>query len=713
VGSANCCSECGAPLGAAGPLRGLCPRCLMRRGLDVPGRDPDATVEEEPEWLGPDRRSELTTAEEDRSPVWWPLSRLLDVRTNPGMRRVAAAWVGANVFAVSTGAAATLLDWSGIEIALGGLPLAVTIFPPVVVSLLCAVWLGPAWGAVPIYLANVAGSLAVGIGWTASLAFALAGTAETLMIWGLMVSAGIDPDLRSLRDRGRFLAAGLMAPAVCSLAVLIWNASLGMDVETGQRIWRGWVLGDFLLIAFVTAPLLYLVGPRARAWIRRQIARSPRVELGYGRSAALVFTVFALTGVLVFFGLGLLQASLDVDPATRTRTGELLAPRLAEVQFYLGVLVLALTLALLVALSVPIRLANDNRTLRRLVAEGERIRRDVLARLDREGTRLMRECPACGRCYDPTAEVCPHDETRLTLSQPVGRMLDGKYQLVRALGRGGMGSVYEANDIRLGRTVAVKMMMGAAFEDARLLRRLRAEARSLARIRHPNVVACFDYGEISAAMAGYLVMERLYGHTLRSELHRHGAVPPTQLAEWFDQICEGVKAAHAGGLVHRDLKPENIFLSQERGRVVPKLLDFGLVKLVAPDASGLSQTRSGTVMGTLAYMSPEQLAGHRVDERTDIFALGVVLLECLTGENPLRQRHPAVPEPGPVALPRTIQRPVMGVIERCLEFDPERRYASVDALQADLRPLLRDLAEAHAGVTRPLATTPPGPEVPR
>ena len=167
----------------------------------------------------------------------------------------------------------------------------------------------------------------------------------------------------------------------------------------------------------------------------------------------------------------------------------------------------------------------DNLRLKGQVTDEQRIRHDVLAKLDRDLVSLMQECPVCGACYDRGVETCVRDGSALTLTLPVARTLDGKYRLDRLIGRGGMGAVYEARDLRLGRHVAVKVMLGGTFGHESALRRFRREAQAVARLNHPNIVALYDFGELEGGGA-YLVMELLHGATLRAEMKRTGIFAP-------------------------------------------------------------------------------------------------------------------------------------------------------------------------------------------
>ena len=256
-------------------------------------------------------------------------------------------------------------DWNGIPLRLGPFELPVTIYPPFVLSLLAAVWLGPTWGLVPAYTANLAGALVAGLGPLTSLLFALAGALEVLIFWGSMVTLNINPELRRWRDFARFVLVCVIAPITASLAALIWTTAHGLDPAAGLRVWRGWVFGDFLQALLVVAPLLHLAGPRVRPWIDRQFATPPHYEVTYTRAALVAAVTFSLIAVLVFVGIYTLEESLDLDPTARTASGQLLVPRLREMQLYLGVLVAALTVAASVFSTVLARMGERQRGLSR------------------------------------------------------------------------------------------------------------------------------------------------------------------------------------------------------------------------------------------------------------------------------------------------------------------------------------------------------------
>jgi eukaryotic-like serine/threonine-protein kinase len=274
----------------------------------------------------------------------------------------------------------------------------------------------------------------------------------------------------------------------------------------------------------------------------------------------------------------------------------------------------------------------------------------------------------------------------------------GPYEIVAPIGAGGMGEVFRAKDTRLGRDVAIKVLPETFAKDADRLRRFEQEARAVAALNHPNILAIHDIGEFNGAP--YLVSELLEGHSLRVEMN-NGALPTRRAVEYAAQIAQGLAAAHHKGIVHRDLKPENVFVTHD-GRL--KILDFGLAKLAklqaAADESATldhaqQDTSPGVVLGTVGYMSPEQVRGEPADSRSDIFALGTIFYEMLSGQRAFRRDTSAETmtailreEPPEIS---TTSKPIAPAIERivrrCLEKKPQQRFQSARDLAFDLEGL--------------------------
>src|ERR1700736_4456914 len=272
----------------------------------------------------------------------------------------------------------------------------------------------------------------------------------------------------------------------------------------------------------------------------------------------------------------------------------------------------------------------------------------------------------------------------------------GPYEIQSLLGSGGMGEVYRARDTRLGRDVAIKVLPEALANDADRLRRFEQEARTIAALNHPNILGIHDIGAHDGAP--FLVSECLEGQTLREKL-KSGPLPVRLVIEYALGIAQGLAAAHEKGIVHRDLKPENIFVTRD-GRV--KILDFGLAKLMQPEDSTRPQTdlptvgsEPGVALGTLGYMSPEQVRGKRADSRTDIFSFGAILYEMLSGKRAFHgdsaaDTMSAILKEDPPDLSVTNQSISPGlerIARHCLEKNPEQRFHSAHDLAFDLAAL--------------------------
>src|SRR5579864_1735690 len=348
---------------------------------------------------------------------------------------------------------------------------------------------------------------------------------------------------------------------------------------------------------------------------------------------------------------------------------------------------------LLRALADQMAILYENISLQERLQEARRTSQQMRARAEGQGIRWLQECPKCRRCFDSTLKNCSEDGSELISSCPVEQVVDDRYRLDRALGKGGMGVVFEASDLRLRRKVAIKLVLAGKLDDPASLRRFDREARALARLSHPNIVATYDFGVIENE-ASYLVMEFVPGTTLRAEI-AHGGIPAAIIADWFGQLLDGVIAAHAAGIVHRDLKPENVLISDAvNGKRQVKIADFGIAKWAAVDLESTNLTAPGTVVGSFHYMSPEQLSGQAVDERSDRFSIGVMVFEALTGRIPFKgkaytERIVSILQDSPQvesALPGagSLQKSLM----KCLAKDRAQRFSSVAELQDEIIPLI-------------------------
>jgi len=246
-------------------------------------------------------------------------------------------------------------------------------------------------------------------------------------------------------------------------------------------------------------------------------------------------------------------------------------------------------------------------------------------------------CPVCSTEYADDVRFCPNDGQTLRASSPahdlVGQVIADRYHVVKKLGEGGMGQVYLAEHVKMGRKSAIKVMNPAMVHDPDAVARFNREAANASRISHTNVCAIYDFGETPEGLI-YLAMEFIPGEPLSEVMEREGVLPLRRAASIFVQVADALQAAHDLGIVHRDLKPDNIMLTRGRdGGDVVKVVDFGIAKAMAGDDSQ-KVTKTGLVVGTPEFMSPEQLSGDGLDGRSDIYSLALVLFKMLTGKLP-------------------------------------------------------------------------------
>ena len=335
----------------------------------------------------------------------------------------------------------------------------------------------------------------------------------------------------------------------------------------------------------------------------------------------------------------------------------------------------------------------------------------------------MNVCPLCRTEYGPDQETCPNDGARLILpigaGDPfIGKVLADRYRVLRTLGEGGMGRVYLAEHVRMGRMSAVKVMSPSLAPTPEAISRFNREASNASRINHPNVAAIYDFGETEDGTL-YLAMEFVEGRTLTGILREGGPLVPARAAELAGQIADGLHAAHHLGIVHRDLKPDNVLVTTlHDGREQVKIVDFGIAKTT--QSNDQTVTSLGMAIGTPEYMSPEQIAGEPLDARTDLYSLGLVLFNMLTGALP----HPALTSKQSL-VQRLTARPltlaevkpsvpwpprVQKALDRALAPEPDERYSNVLDFARDVRaatglPTFRGAAVATGAATRVM--TPP------
>ncbi|MBU6367697.1 MAG: serine/threonine protein kinase [Gemmatimonadetes bacterium] len=343
---------------------------------------------------------------------------------------------------------------------------------------------------------------------------------------------------------------------------------------------------------------------------------------------------------------------------------------------------------------------------------------------------MPKACPLCGTSYDDTATFCPADGAALRVAGApdtlVGTVIADRYLVTEALGEGGMGTVYLARHVRLPQQAAIKVMRPEILGDPTALARFHREAAVVATIEHERVVRVYDVGETPDGLV-YLAMEFVPGRTLKALLEEAGALAPARAAALVRQVAEGLEAAHRKGIVHRDLKPDNVMvMADPDGSERCKVLDFGIAKPTEGAGEGMASgvTRTGYVLGTPEYMSPEQVLGMPVDARSDVYALALVACQCLTGALPFdtttpdrgltaRLLHPPRPL-GALNAAFEGSTAVQAVFDAALASDVALRTASPLAFAQALAVALREepgagmgMAPTGATATATPAVTPP------
>lgn len=301
-------------------------------------------------------------------------------------------------------------------------------------------------------------------------------------------------------------------------------------------------------------------------------------------------------------------------------------------------------------------------------------------------------CASCGEKSPPESKFCGKCGKSLgSLLPKPGDIIAERYRVVAPIGRGAMGTVYRAEHTQIGKVVAIKLLHRELQEEPENVARFHREAESASRLNHPNTVHVFDFGRTKSGSL-YIVMEYVDGDDLSKILEKDGAMPFGRVAYLCAQVAGSVSDAHDAGIVHRDLKPENIVIAEGRDGETAKVLDFGLAKLFEGNM-GTQVTSSGTIVGTPFYMSPEQIQGQELDGRSDIYAMGAIMYECVVGHPPFEAHNPVgvlskhlseEPSAPSGRSPLSVPAEADAMILRCLQKDPNLRYQTAEELRADL-----------------------------
>jgi serine/threonine protein kinase len=311
----------------------------------------------------------------------------------------------------------------------------------------------------------------------------------------------------------------------------------------------------------------------------------------------------------------------------------------------------------------------------------------------------MKYCPLCAREFDNAVEVCDVDGAALKIAGVkqdlyIGKLIKGRYNVISKIGEGGMGSVYLAEQVSIGRKVALKVLQGTYASDDEFIGRFRREARLAASLNHRNIVTVYDFDQGNDGSL-FIAMEYLQGTKLSDVIRRDGPLEINRAVRLAIQIAEGLGIAHQSGVIHRDIKPDNIMVVGNRGVEEIKLMDFGIARIMDTGSTTSNLTRAGMIMGTPAYMAPEQAEGATVSEQTDIYALGIVLYEMLSGSVPFKASTPSAvlikqlqEIPTPLRkLRREVPGPLDSVVMRSLEKKPQKRPRDMREIAAQLQKL--------------------------
>jgi eukaryotic-like serine/threonine-protein kinase len=324
-----------------------------------------------------------------------------------------------------------------------------------------------------------------------------------------------------------------------------------------------------------------------------------------------------------------------------------------------------------------------------------------------------KRCPSCNNVYDPPASFCPFDGNKLEVIREeykkiLGMVLDGKYRVEKLIGKGGMGNVYGGKHLHIGVPVAIKVLHPHLISDDTSVERFRREARSALAVNHPNAMSVMDFGVTDNDKLLYLVMELIDGVSLYELLEKEGALDIVRAVNIMGQVCLAVEAAHKKKIVHRDLKPDNILIIEcGNPDEMAKVIDFSIAKTFTENTKEqMNLTRGDIVLGTPEYLSPEQAQGFRVDHRSDIYSLGIILYQMLVGEVPftattanviLLKHVESMPRPLRQIRPN-IPVELEAIVLSALEKDPERRPQTAMIFAEKIQSALES-----AGLIRPMS----------
>jgi serine/threonine-protein kinase len=344
----------------------------------------------------------------------------------------------------------------------------------------------------------------------------------------------------------------------------------------------------------------------------------------------------------------------------------------------------------------------------------------------------MKHCERCNNFFSEETETCPNDNIPLKdfdITSLVGQTIDGKYKVESLLGMGGMGAVFRARHAFINNEVAIKVIHPELALDRSIVERFLREARAAATIDHPNAIRVSDFGRAGDML--YLVMEFIQGSSMKDFLQERNKLTIGEAAQIMSQVCAALDVAHSFQIVHRDLKPDNIMLkNNQRGELIVKVVDFGIAKVRANEQQNEALTSVGTIIGTASYMSPEQCQGQAVDHRSDIYSLGVIVFESLSGRKPFTSdvpmqvivKHIIEPTPSLRAFAPEIPEEIEAIVTKAMEKNPANRFATagefaenlfnaaVELGEVDLMPANRYPTGAHqvyegrTGMLAPRAT---------